>query len=89
MFDEKSRYAKLEPYKVPDHRGRIVEVVPVPPAPVPTLMGVHLRRDGERLDHLSAKYLADPAGFWRIAEKNDAMQAEALSEVTEIEIPGR
>lgn len=89
MFDEKSRYAALDPYVVIDRRGRMVEVVPVPPAPAQTLMGVHLRRDGERIDHLAAKYLANPAGFWRIAEKNDVMLAEALAEALEIEIPGR
>ena len=41
------------------------------------------------LDHLAAKYLSDAAGYWRIAERNDAVLPESLSEAREIEIPGR
>jgi len=39
------------------------------------------------MDLLAAKYLDDPAGFWRIAEQNDVMLPEALTEKREIEIP--
>ena len=87
MFDEKSRYAKLESYEVMDRRGRTVKVVPVPPAPREEFLGVHLLRQGQRLDHLAAKYLGDPAGFWRICELNDVMHAEVLTEAREVEIP--
>jgi hypothetical protein len=89
MFEDKSRYAKLETYAVIDRRGRVVEVVPAPPAPLEGLLGIHVLREGERLDHLAALYLSDPAGFWRIAERNDAMTPEALTEAPEIEIPRR
>ena len=87
MFDPNSRYVKESPYLVTDRRGREVPVVPVPPAPVDALLGIHVLKEGERPDHLATKYLDDPAGFWRIAERNDAMLAEALSEKPEIEIP--
>lgn len=87
MFDPKSRYAKQVPYPVTDRRGRAVSVVPVPPAPGDPLLGIHVLKEGERPDHLAAKYLNDPAGFWRVAERNDAMLAEAVSEMREIEIP--
>lgn len=80
MFDEKSRYAKLEPYMVVDHRGRQVEVVPVPPHPEQSLLGIHVLKQGERVDHLSTKYLSDPVGYWRIAEQNDVLFPDALSE---------
>jgi hypothetical protein len=52
-------------------------------------MGVHLRRQGQRLDHLAHRYLDDPTGFWRICELNDVMHAEMLSEALEIDIPER
>jgi hypothetical protein len=65
----------------------VVEVVPVPPAPGEGLLGIHVLRQGERVDHLAAKYLGDPAGFWRVAERNDAVLPEALTERPEIEIP--
>ncbi len=89
LFDEKSRYVKLSTYVVVDHRGRQVEVVPAPPKPEQSLLGIHVLKQGERLDHLATKYLSDPAGYWRIAERNNVMLTEALSEVNEIEIPGK
>lgn len=87
MFDPKSRYVNQTPYLVTDRRGRTVQIVAAPPAPGEGLLGIHVLKEGERPDHLAAKYLNDPAGFWRIAERNDAMLAEALSELPEIEIP--
>jgi hypothetical protein len=87
MFDPKSRYLKAETYVVADKRGRDVTVVAPPPPPEQVLLGIHLRKEGERLDLLAAKYTNDPAGFWRIAEQNDVMLPDALNEAREIEIP--
>ena len=87
MFDSKSRYAGLETYNVPDHRGRQVAVVPVPPRPDQSLLGIHVLRQGERLDLLAQNYLDNAAGFWRICEINEVMLAEALTEQREISIP--
>lgn len=87
MFDAKSRYLSAAAYFVTDGRGRTVQVVTAPaPTPRPSL-GFHVRREGERLDHLAARYLANPAGFWRIADHNRVMIVEALSEALEIDIP--
>jgi len=86
-FDPKSRYLKTPTCAVVDHRGRTVTVVGVPPHVEVTIAGWHVRRDGQRSDHLAFKYLDDGAGFWRIAEANDAMQAEWLTELAEIAIP--
>lgn len=87
LFDPKSRYASLPTLLMVDGRGRTVEVVPPAPAPQQGLRGRHRRRQGERPDHLAALYLADPAGFWRLAEMNDAMTAEVLAELREVDIP--
>jgi hypothetical protein len=87
MFDPKSRYVALTPYTTRDHRGRTVAVVPVPPPPADVLLGVHVLRQGERIDHLAFRYLDNPAGFWRLAEFNGALLAEALTEQREIAIP--
>lgn len=89
MFGKKSRYAGEETYTVTDHRGRTVNVVLVPPRPDQMLQGYHVRRQGQRLDHLSAAYLGDPAGFWRICEFSDVMWPEALSEADELAIPNK
>ncbi len=89
MFDPKSRYAKAETYVVTGAGGREVPVVVPPPAPAQLQLGIHLLRQGERLDLLAAKYLNDPGGYWRIAEQNDVMLPEALTEAREIEIPAK
>ena len=88
-YDRKSRYVSVTTYVVLDHRGRPVTVVAVPPPPSQQIAGWHIWRQGQRPDHLAAQYLDDPAGFWRIAEANDAIQAEWLSEQSEIAIPVR
>jgi hypothetical protein len=87
MFDAKSRYAALPTYRRTDLRGRTVDVVPAPPAPNDPLLGIHARKDGERIDHLAALYLSNPAGYWRIAEINDVMTPEVLIDATKLRIP--
>ncbi len=87
MFDTKSRYAKAELQQVKDSRGRDVNFVVPPPPPNQPLLGIHVLRQGERIDMLAAHYLNDAAGFWRIAERNDVMLPDALAMASEIEIP--
>lgn len=87
MFDPNSRYAGLEPYTVVDARGRAVSVVPAFEPPAQELLGVHLRLEGQRLDHLAHRYLGDPTLFWRICELSNVMLADALAEAREIRIP--
>ena len=89
MFTDKSRYKNVTQYEVTDHRGRTVKVVGIPDSPRLSLKGYHLLKQGQRIDHLASLYLNDPAGFWRIAETNDAMLPEALSEQSEIAIPNK
>jgi len=87
MFDPKSRYFGLQTYTVEDSRGLQVAVVPVPAPPNQATLGIHLLRQGERLDHLAQRYLDNAAGFWLICELNEVMLAEALTEQREISIP--
>ncbi len=89
LFDPNSRYAKLTTVLMTDGRGRTVEVVPPAPQPQQSLRDLHLRRQGERPDHLATLYLADPTAFWRLGEINDAMTADVLSELRTVEIPNK
>lgn len=89
MFTEKSRYKNVIQYEVTDQRGRTVKVVACPSAPQQTIKGYHLLKQGQRTDHLASLYINDAAGFWRIAEANDTMLPEALSEQSEIAIPNK
>lgn len=88
-FDAKSRYARAETVTVTDARGRAVAAVIPPDAPAQLFLGYHVRRQGEALDHLALRYLDNPHGYWRIAEINDAMFAEQISEAIEIAIPAK
>lgn len=88
IFDPKSRYVlNAELYEVRDRRDRTVMALTVPDAPVQALLGEHLRKQGQRLDHLANFYLKDPNGFWRLAEINGAMLPDALAEVDTLRIP--
>lgn len=88
LFDEKSRYVKnASIYQATDRRGRTVAALTVADKPVQTALGEHLRKQGQRLDHLANFYLDDADGFWRIAELNDAMLPDALAEVDTLKIP--
>ena len=88
IFDPKSRYAKYSSaYHAVDRRGRTV--LALGPALVPSIptLGIHRRKQGQRLDHLAAFYLQDANGFWRIASHNNVLLPEALSEVERLDIP--
>ena len=87
MFDEKSRYRQTTQYQLTDRRGRTVVVVGVPPATLQDLLGYHLLKEKERADQLAFQYFNNAAGFWRIAELNEVMLPEALTEKDEIAIP--
>ncbi|NVJ50096.1 MAG: hypothetical protein HWE11_06905 [Gammaproteobacteria bacterium] len=89
MFDKKSRYQGLQNHTVQDARGRAVLITDFATKPEQSLRGIHILREGERLDHLATHYLADSSGYWKIAEQNDAMTADVLAEQREIEIPNR
>jgi hypothetical protein len=88
VFDTKSRYVKnAETYQTVDRRGRTVVAVTPAEKPVQNTLGVHRRKQGQRLDHLAAFYIKDANGFWRLCELNDVMLPEALSEADFIDIP--
>ncbi len=89
MFSDKSRYSSTETYQVTDSRGRVVTVVGVPVAPTAPFMGYHRLLKGQKMDHLAYKYLADATATWKIAEINDVMMQEALTEKSEIAIPSK
>lgn len=87
MFKDNSRYYKVKAIEVTDKRGRKVQVVTTPKSPDDELLGTHLRKEGQRLDHLAYQYSKDATTFWRICEINDVMLPDALTEADEIKIP--
>ncbi len=89
MFSDKSRYKSTETYQVTDARGRTVTVVGTPAPLSVSVLGYHRLLQGQRLDHMAYKYLGDATAFWKIAETNGVMMAEALTEKSDIAIPNK
>ena len=93
MFDSTSRYAGLETaeYLLPSPDGaseprsvRYVRRRFVPHPDAGATLVEHRVTQDERLDHVTARYLGDPAQFWRVADANRALRPDAL-----VEEPGR
>lgn len=87
-FDKKSRYVRFaQMVEATDRRGRVVQSL-TPAAPPPTgVLGEHLLKQGQRLDHLANHYLGDPNGYWKLAEANDTVLPDAATRKTQIKIP--
>ncbi|HLT39611.1 MAG TPA: hypothetical protein VK034_25180 [Enhygromyxa sp.] len=88
IIDKTSRYAQYADYlEVTDENGE--QVLAIGPARRPSLreLGEHIRREGQRLDHLANYYLKDPNGYWKICELNDVLLPDQLAEVELIKIP--
>ncbi|MCC6444415.1 MAG: LysM domain-containing protein [Armatimonadetes bacterium] len=86
MFQPNSRYARIPTatYAAPQPDGSVREIRYVlrrflPPAGEIPLLTEHTVAQGERLDHITARYLGDPEQFWRLCDANDAFQPEELT----------
>ena len=87
MFSSTSRYAGLPTATLsvvgPD--GRPAEVTYVRRRLLPrladlTVLTHHTMQPGERLDHVAARYVGDPAQFWRLCDAADALAPADLEE---------
>lgn len=87
MFDRTSRYALQGTYVTitPDGRQATAVIIPVPRDEISA--GQHRRREGERLDLLAARYLKDPAAFWRICDLAGSTVPAAVEARPLISIP--
>jgi hypothetical protein len=89
VFASTSRYAALETATAtvhqPDGTEREVRYARrrlLPPVGRHTTLVEHTVAAGERLDLLAARYLGDPAQFWRLCDATGALRPE------ELEVPG-
>lgn len=87
MFEPTSRYysLKVKSLSVTDPDGGLREVryverrfLPLPGLE-PTVLE-HAVLQGDRLDRVTARYLGDPAQFWRVADANVVLRPETLTE---------
>ena len=87
MFEPNSRYAKLtvktltvtgadgEPREI-----RYVERRFLTLAGAGATLAEHVVTQGERLDNITAKYLGDATQFWRVADANNTLRPEELTD---------
>lgn len=90
IYERNSRYAKFAKVEeTTDAMGRKMLTMGVARVPAQKELGEHIRRDGQRLDHLASYYLKDASAYWRICEMNDVLLPDQLAEVELIKIPTR
>ena len=85
MFPPTSRYHETEVVKreLPDGREVVYlrrRFAPAPDPEAPALLAEHTVAEGDRLDNVTALYLADPEQFWRVCDANDAARPDELTE---------
>lgn len=82
-FPVTSRYYGIEIASFETVTGQSIAYVRrriVPPPENFTLLVEHTVVQGDRLDNITAKYLGDPEQFWRIADANNAVRPEELTD---------
>lgn len=83
QFPPNSRYHGIPTKPLTQPGGKTVVHLSrrfVPPPERFNLLQEHVVVEGDRLDNLAARYLGDPDGFWRLADANNGMRPEALTE---------
>ncbi len=83
QFPPSSRYHGLPTKTLTGAGGKAVVYLSRRFVPSPerfSLLQEHVVVEGDRLDNLAARYFGDPELFWRLADANNAMRPEALTE---------
>jgi len=87
MFDPSSRYYNIETATLSvtdaDGQTRIISYKRrrfIPSAEGMTTLLEHRVAEGERLDHITARYLGDPTQFWRVCDANTVMNPTELTD---------
>jgi len=77
MFPATSRYYGIEIATLDISEGHTVAYLRrrfLPPVdPKAVVLAEHVVTQGDRLDNITARYLADPEQFWRVCDANEAM----------------
>ncbi|MCW3097928.1 MAG: hypothetical protein JWL77_3546 [Chthonomonadaceae bacterium] len=89
MFSRGSRYAGLETYTVTRPDGTTITVTRLPLPDARPIVGYHPHPEGERLDHIAARYLHDPTAFWQLCDANNSLSPDALGARPYIGVPPR
>jgi nucleoid-associated protein YgaU len=83
LFPPTSRYHRIETATMETKDRKTIIYLRRRFVPQPELFELiqeHTVTEGDRLDNIAAQYLGDPEQFWRIADANNAMRPEELTE---------
>lgn len=83
MFDTDSRYASLDILTHTGPDGRAFPYVArrfLPKTAPGNVIREHLVTEAERTDYIAARYLGNPELFWQLADVNNAMRPEEMTE---------
>jgi nucleoid-associated protein YgaU len=83
LFPPTSRYHRIDTATMETVDGKKIIYLRRRFVPSPErfeLIQEHMVTEGDRLDNISAHYLGDPEQFWRIADANNTMRPEELTE---------
>ncbi|HQF16586.1 MAG: hypothetical protein A4E45_01455 [Methanosaeta sp. PtaB.Bin039] len=84
LFPANSRYHGIDTMSMETADGRTIVYIKRRFVPEPETLASALEHtvvQGERLDHIAARYIGDPEQFWRICDANGAMDPSELTEV--------
>ena len=84
-FPVNSRYNGLEVAEITDPSGAKIAYLRrrfIPPSSAFDVVEVHRATRGERLDSIASHYFGDPLLAFRIADANDAIRPDELTEIT-------
>jgi len=84
QFPVTSRYYRIETatFQIDDERSvAYLRRRIIPPAESMTVVAVHMVKQGDRLDNIATQYIGDPGQFWQVADGNNAMKPETLTDV--------
>lgn len=87
-FEPTSRYASVETTSMTvtdrDGQERIIAYKRrriIPSYEDQPILAEHRVTEGDRLDNITAMYLGDPTGFWRICDANIVLKPDELEEI--------
>jgi hypothetical protein len=82
-FPVTSRYYRINTTTMKTGDGKTVAYLRrhfIPPADSLSLIGIYQVKQGDRLDNITANFIGEPEQFWQVADANNAMKPEELTD---------
>jgi hypothetical protein len=83
IFPNNSRYHEIETTRLVTDDGREIIYLKrrfVPDGSTFADLTEHVYTEGERLDNITAQYVGDPTQFWQLADANNVLHPDELTD---------